>query len=201
MPWTNSSDRERALNRIYRLQCEPTMVANHPHYSSKLLHKIYRIDDWHNQSKLFSAMCSICAMNTGQQDFCMQNVQPLINSVSYFLAFVRIKLDTAYSSSVQSRVASLDITLLISMPTYKFYYFPARGAGEPCRLVFHLAGVEFEDIRLNREEWLQHKPSTYINITKLSSSRPRRRGDTPHGEAWRPYTVYTQCPLTINHKI
>jgi len=33
------------------------------------------------------------------------------------------------------------------MTTYKFHYFNLRGRGELSRMLFHLAGVEFEDVR------------------------------------------------------
>ncbi|CAH1247076.1 HPGDS [Branchiostoma lanceolatum] len=39
-------------------------------------------------------------------------------------------------------------------PKYKFTYFKASvGRGELVRLIFAAAGVEFEDVRLEREEW------------------------------------------------
>jgi glutathione S-transferase len=40
-------------------------------------------------------------------------------------------------------------------------YFDAPiSRGEECRLAFHIAGVDFEDVRLSREEWLAFKPKT-----------------------------------------
>ena len=43
----------------------------------------------------------------------------------------------------------------------KLYYFDAPvSRGEECRLAFHLANVDFEDVRLSREEWLAFKPRT-----------------------------------------
>ncbi len=46
------------------------------------------------------------------------------------------------------------------MPSYKLIYFQTRGRGETARLIFKQAGVEFEDVRLSRDEWLQYKPNT-----------------------------------------
>ena len=41
----------------------------------------------------------------------------------------------------------------------KLTYFNARGRAELARLVLAQAGAEFEDVRLEREEWLNVKPS------------------------------------------
>uniref|UniRef100_F1LBG7 Glutathione S-transferase 1 n=1 Tax=Ascaris suum TaxID=6253 RepID=F1LBG7_ASCSU len=46
------------------------------------------------------------------------------------------------------------------MSQYKLTYFNIRGLGEGARLIFHQAGVEFEDNRLSREDWPSLKPST-----------------------------------------
>lgn len=43
----------------------------------------------------------------------------------------------------------------------KLTYFDAPvSRGEECRLALHVAGVEFEDERLSREQWLARKPSS-----------------------------------------
>ncbi|XP_060066242.1 hematopoietic prostaglandin D synthase-like [Ylistrum balloti] len=47
-----------------------------------------------------------------------------------------------------------------SMPTYKLTYFDARGVAELVRLTFLAAGVEFEDVRIKSEDWLELKPNT-----------------------------------------
>lgn len=46
------------------------------------------------------------------------------------------------------------------MPTYKLYYFPARGRAELIRWIFTQAGVPYEDIRYTLEEWAKFKPQT-----------------------------------------
>ena len=46
------------------------------------------------------------------------------------------------------------------MPTYKLYYFQARGRAETARFVFKQADVSFEDVRLSSEEWINFKPNT-----------------------------------------
>ncbi|KAJ7389531.1 hypothetical protein OS493_030916 [Desmophyllum pertusum] len=45
------------------------------------------------------------------------------------------------------------------MPRYVLTYFNVRGRAEPIRLLFHVAGVEFEDKRLTSEEWAVMKTS------------------------------------------
>ena len=43
------------------------------------------------------------------------------------------------------------------MPGYKLYYFNVRGRAEVCRLAFAAANIEYEDIRLEPEEWAKEK--------------------------------------------
>lgn len=49
------------------------------------------------------------------------------------------------------------------MPSYKLTYFDARGFAEPARMIFHLAGVEFEDYRFTHESgtWEKIKDSEF----------------------------------------
>ena len=47
------------------------------------------------------------------------------------------------------------------MAQYKLTYFDAPvSRGEECRLALHVAGVPFEDERLNRDQWVARKAST-----------------------------------------
>lgn len=45
------------------------------------------------------------------------------------------------------------------MSGYKLYYFDVRGRGELGRLAFAAANIEFEDIRLTKDEWAKEKAS------------------------------------------
>uniref|UniRef100_A0A914QC33 glutathione transferase n=1 Tax=Panagrolaimus davidi TaxID=227884 RepID=A0A914QC33_9BILA len=46
------------------------------------------------------------------------------------------------------------------MSKVKIFYFDARGLAEPSRLILHFANIEFEDIRINNEEWPAIKSTT-----------------------------------------
>ena len=39
------------------------------------------------------------------------------------------------------------------MSSYKLYYFNVRGSAESSRIVFAQAGVKYEDIRYETEQW------------------------------------------------
>uniref|UniRef100_A0A069DPE0 glutathione transferase n=1 Tax=Panstrongylus megistus TaxID=65343 RepID=A0A069DPE0_9HEMI len=46
------------------------------------------------------------------------------------------------------------------MNTYKLTYFNLKGIGEPIRMILTYAGKDFDDIRIEREHWVQLKPKT-----------------------------------------
>ena len=50
------------------------------------------------------------------------------------------------------------------MPSYKIVYFNARGAAEISRLVLAAAGAEYEDERVEREDWPSKKPGKPFRI-------------------------------------
>jgi hypothetical protein len=46
-------------------------------------------------------------------------------------------------------------------PTYKLTYFNVKALAEPIRMLFHYANVEFEDVRVEREDWPNLKPRKF----------------------------------------
>jgi len=46
------------------------------------------------------------------------------------------------------------------MPSYKVVYFNGRGRAEILRLTLAQAGQEFEDVRIERDQWAELKPKT-----------------------------------------
>ncbi|XP_072050148.1 glutathione S-transferase 1-like [Amphiura filiformis] len=54
------------------------------------------------------------------------------------------------------------------MPKYKLIYFNARGRGETIRLLFEIAGVEYEDKRIDYDtEWADLKPNTPFGVLPI----------------------------------
>ena len=54
------------------------------------------------------------------------------------------------------------------MPNYKLTYFNGRGRAEVIRLLFEVAGVKYEDVRIEREAWPELKPSRFVSFVTLS---------------------------------
>lgn len=48
------------------------------------------------------------------------------------------------------------------MPQYKLTYFNIRWLGEGARVLFHYAGVPFEDVRVNPQQWAELKPCCFF---------------------------------------
>uniref|UniRef100_A0A1X7UTR3 Uncharacterized protein n=1 Tax=Amphimedon queenslandica TaxID=400682 RepID=A0A1X7UTR3_AMPQE len=62
------------------------------------------------------------------------------------------------------------------MATYKLFYFPARGAGEPVRLLFAHKEIKYEDIRLAGEEWQKEKPNTPFGVMPVLEEDGKKLG-------------------------
>ncbi|KAI6207014.1 hypothetical protein M3Y94_00981200 [Aphelenchoides besseyi] len=65
------------------------------------------------------------------------------------------------------------------MVVYKLIYFPVRNLAEPIRMLFHVKGQRFEDIRVNMDDWPKmkkdipfgHLPCLEVNDKKLVQSQ------------------------------
>lgn len=56
--------------------------------------------------------------------------------------------------------------------TYTLFYFNVKALAEPLRYLFAYGGIEYEDVRVTRDEWPALKPS------KLSMQQPRIHSST-----------------------
>ena len=54
------------------------------------------------------------------------------------------------------------------MSTYKLYYFNSRGSGESIRIILAQAGVKYEDIRFEREQWIKEYKESKLMVLRLS---------------------------------
>lgn len=48
------------------------------------------------------------------------------------------------------------------MTKYKLYYFDARGRAELSRMLFALAHIDYEDIRVEPDEWAKLKQGDFF---------------------------------------
>jgi len=55
------------------------------------------------------------------------------------------------------------------MSSYKLYYFNARAGGEPIRIIFAQAGVKYEDVRFEREEWAKKYKQGILIVFLIAS--------------------------------
>ena len=58
------------------------------------------------------------------------------------------------------------------MASYKLTYFNLRGRAECARLLFKLAGVDFEDNRIEMKDWPEFKPSKLLFLFSNHFSLP-----------------------------
>lgn len=48
------------------------------------------------------------------------------------------------------------------MPAYKVMYFNVKALAEPLRFLLSYGGLEFEDVRVEKDEWAALKPSKFF---------------------------------------
>jgi glutathione S-transferase len=78
----------------------------------------------------------------------------------------------------------------------KLIYFDAPvSRGEECRLALHLAGVEFQDVRIKREDWPALKPSTPFGglpVLEMPGHPPLAQSNAILGFIGRQYGLHPQ---------
>ena len=72
------------------------------------------------------------------------------------------------------------VSVGIIMPKYVLYYFDVAGRAEPIRLLFHQAGIEFEDRRIKHEDW----PELKINGKVCLSGRQKTQAPKTSNEVF-----------------
>lgn len=55
-----------------------------------------------------------------------------------------------------------------SNPTYKLTYFNIQLLGEPIRMLLSYGGLNFEDVRIEQEDWPALKPSKLSSVDILN---------------------------------
>uniref|UniRef100_A0A915JBT9 GST N-terminal domain-containing protein n=1 Tax=Romanomermis culicivorax TaxID=13658 RepID=A0A915JBT9_ROMCU len=59
------------------------------------------------------------------------------------------------------------------MVHYKYTYFNLRGLGESVRYIFHYAGVDFEDDRIQMDDWMKHKSMRRVSRYNWFCLKPK----------------------------
>lgn len=60
------------------------------------------------------------------------------------------------------------------MPSHEVVYFDFTGRAEPIRILFHIAGVDFEDTRFKGADWPTIKPTTplgQVPVVKIDGNQ------------------------------
>ncbi|XP_068916028.1 glutathione S-transferase-like [Tenebrio molitor] len=63
-------------------------------------------------------------------------------------------------------------------PAYKLTYFDSRGLTEASRLLFKYGDIDFEDVRIKREEWPQLKETTPFGQLPVLEYKGRKVGQS-----------------------
>lgn len=50
--------------------------------------------------------------------------------------------------------------------SYTLFYFNVKALAEPLRYLFAYGAIEYEDVRVTRDEWPALKPSKFNNLTE-----------------------------------
>jgi glutathione S-transferase len=81
----------------------------------------------------------------------------------------------------------------------KLYYFDAPvSRGEECRLALHLANVEFEDVRIQRQDWPAAKARTpfgHVPVLELEGRAPLAESNAILGLIGRKHDLHPSDPF------
>ncbi|CAH1972458.1 unnamed protein product [Acanthoscelides obtectus] len=67
-------------------------------------------------------------------------------------------------------------------PAYKVSYFNITALGQPITFLFSYGGIEFEDIRIEKEQWPQHKSKMFIKFLQSCDSQIFFSTEMPFGQ-------------------
>ena len=93
----------------------------------------------------------------------MINIGRALDCRSFYSPYHHVRV--AYGSPSLCKLQFFVVKFRVKMPSYKLTYFDLRGRAELTRLLFALAGAEYDDCRINGEEWQKLKPSKYFDAT------------------------------------
>lgn len=81
----------------------------------------------------------------------------------------------------------------------KLYYFDAPvSRGEECRLALHLANVDFEDVRIQRQDWPAHKARTpfgHVPVLEIEGRAPLAEANAILGLIGRKHDLHPNDPF------
>jgi glutathione S-transferase len=85
---------------------------------------------------------------------------------------------------------------------YTLYYFDAKGRAEPVRVLFAVAGVPFQDVRIDFKNWASFKKRTHQTLFLNPNSHHIRsfiRYTLGPSANWRSH-YYSLCFVSCSHR-
>lgn len=92
----------------------------------------------------------------------------------------------------------MPVTTSTPTPKLKLTYFDGPWLGEPIRNAFIIGGVEFEDHRVKKEDWMAMKPSTpfgALPILTVDDDKVYSQSDAILRYAGKLTGLYPECPM------
>lgn len=85
-----------------------------------------------------------------------------------------------------------------------FYFDAPVSRGEECRLAFSIAGLDFEDVRLSREQWLAMKPTApfgAVPILEMAGKAPLAHSNAILGWIGSQSSLLPKDPFDAAHHV